>query len=351
MKKFIALGILILISMTNIFADSITQTAAIIRLYKTRIIDMSELDKSYDNAIQLLKLRQAPTDSVTKSIMLESLISAELIKQEAEHEKINVSESEISTLLNQQKAEFEKQTNKKYTLKEYEDLLSKEANTTKDEVRKSIKETLLTQRYLFSKIEPALKLKNFEPTEDEIKQAYRETQANNVRPEMVRLSHILIRANENALLDAQNKAKAEKVAKDLKEHKITWEKAVLDYSEDENSKNQNGDLNFLRIDDKSIKELLGEDFFNVAFDLGVGETSDVVKTISGYHILKQVAHYDAELLKLDSKISPIEETTLHDLLKSQLTQIKKQSAQEEEIKKEIEELKKRASITILYKEE
>ncbi len=97
---------------------------------------------------------------------------------------------------------------------------------------------------------------------------------------------------------------AESIVNDINAGKITFEKAVQQYSQDTASKNIGGDIGWLTMDDTSTKQLLGDAFFNTAFDTEVGKISSVVESNSGYHILKVHAHNDFKVLDLDDPINP-----------------------------------------------
>jgi parvulin-like peptidyl-prolyl isomerase len=57
-------------------------------------------------------------------------------------------------------------------------------------------------------------------------------------------------------------------------------KVAMQYSDDTGSKQQGGDLNFFE------RRMMVREFDEAAFNLSVGQVSDVVKTNFGYHIIK-----------------------------------------------------------------
>jgi peptidyl-prolyl cis-trans isomerase C len=103
-------------------------------------------------------------------------------------------------------------------------------------------------------------------------------------PEQVRASHILIRPektdpNHQGEAKERARAKAENILKQLREG-ANFEELAKQYSEDTISAKVGGDLNFFG------KEKMIPAFSNAAFALKTGETSDVVETGSGFHIIK-----------------------------------------------------------------
>ena len=94
--------------------------------------------------------------------------------------------------------------------------------------------------------------------------------------EQVKASHILIKAD--ATNDAEAKKKAEAALKRLS--KEDFGKVAAQVSDDPGSKAKNGELGFF------AKGQMVKEFEDVAFTLAVGQTSGLVKSAFGYHIIK-----------------------------------------------------------------
>jgi peptidyl-prolyl cis-trans isomerase D len=111
----------------------------------------------------------------------------------------------------------------------------------------------------------------------EIEQAYANNSQQYETPEQVRASHILLKTEGKD--DATVKAKAEEL---LKKAKAGADFAALAKanSEDEASAKNGGDLDYFG------RGRMVPEFDQVAFALQPGQTSDVVKTQYGYHIIK-----------------------------------------------------------------
>lgn len=107
--------------------------------------------------------------------------------------------------------------------------------------------------------------------------------------EQVRVRHILIKVDKgaDAKADAAAKAKAEGILKQIKAGGNFAELAKQN-SDDPGSKEQGGELGFLK------RGATVPEFDQAAFSLAVGQTSGLIKTQFGYHILqveeKQGAH-------------------------------------------------------------
>jgi peptidyl-prolyl cis-trans isomerase D len=126
-------------------------------------------------------------------------------------------------------------------------------------------------------------------SDDAIQKYYAAHQKDYQVPDQVKVRHILIKeaAGADAKTDAETKAKAEDVLKQVKAGGNFAELAAK-YSDDPGSKGQGGELGFIQ------HGLTVPAFDKAAFALNPGQTSDLVKTEYGYHIIqseeKQTAH-------------------------------------------------------------
>ncbi|MCM3881668.1 MAG: SurA N-terminal domain-containing protein [Vicinamibacterales bacterium] len=97
-------------------------------------------------------------------------------------------------------------------------------------------------------------------------------------PEQMRASHILLKTEGK--VDADVRAKAEQVLKEAKAPGADFAALAKKYSEDDSNAAQGGDLDYFS------RGRMVPEFENAAFALAAGETSDLVKTPFGYHIIK-----------------------------------------------------------------
>jgi peptidyl-prolyl cis-trans isomerase D len=122
----------------------------------------------------------------------------------------------------------------------------------------------------------------------EIRQYYAQHQKDYQVDDQVKVRHILIKSDgTDPKADAAAKAKAEGILKQIKAGGNFAELAKAN-SDDPGSKEQGGELGFLK------RGATVPEFDQAAFTLQPGQTSDLVKTKFGYHILqveeKQTAH-------------------------------------------------------------
>jgi parvulin-like peptidyl-prolyl isomerase len=126
-------------------------------------------------------------------------------------------------------------------------------------------------------------------TEEVIRSYYEEHREGFTRPEKIRCRHILVkRAQESgAEGDEEKDAAARKEARKKIDDVMArvrgggdFAELARQYSEDPTSAAKGGDLGFFTRD-KMVKP-----FTDAAFALAVGETSGIVETLYGYHIIK-----------------------------------------------------------------
>lgn len=118
--------------------------------------------------------------------------------------------------------------------------------------------------------------------EDDLSRYYTENAARYTTPEERRASHILIAADKAlpAAERAAAKAKAEALLADITKHPDSFAELAKKNSQDPGSAVKGGDLDFFG------RGAMVKPFEDVAYSLKVGETSGVVETDFGYHIIR-----------------------------------------------------------------
>lgn len=118
-------------------------------------------------------------------------------------------------------------------------------------------------------------------------------------PEQVRASHILF---ETAGKDEEEVRKeAERVLAEARKPKADFAALANKYTDEEIGKTRGGDLDFFG------REQMVPEFSEAAFNLKVGEISDLVKTQYGYHIIKVTDRRDAVTRTLTEVHAQIED--------------------------------------------
>lgn len=202
--------------------------------------------------------------------LLQSLIGTELLYQESQKSGIKVDEKEVESTYqsNKQKAKFT-------TDAEFEEALKKSKKSMAT-YRAEIKQGLAIDHFVKGKFTEKTTV-----SDSEAKKYYNDNPSYFQQPAQVRISHIMIGVASSADQTKKDEAK-KKIEQVLKRLKAGEDFAAVakEVSEDANSKNNGGDLNYFS------KGQLPQSIENAAFALKTGDISDIVNSDSGYHIIK-----------------------------------------------------------------
>ena len=141
--------------------------------------------------------------------------------------------------------------------------------------------------------DPAKLEQGLNPSDAELQRMYDQNKESFRTPERVKVRHILLKTTDKpAADDAKIKAQADDLLKQIRAGK-NFSELAKKYSEDPSSANNEKDPG--ELPDWITRGQTVPEFERVAFSLKPGQTSDVVKTQYGYHILQVLAHEDARL--------------------------------------------------------
>jgi len=138
-------------------------------------------------------------------------------------------------------------------------------------------------------------------TPDEVRRFYDQNIDMYRTPEQVRASHILFKTAGKD--EAAVRAQAEDVLKQVK-NGGDFAALARKYSEDEGSKDKGGDLDY------SARGRMVPEFETAAFSMKPGETSDLVKSEFGFHIIRVTDHKAETTRSLDEVRPQVQERLL-----------------------------------------
>jgi peptidyl-prolyl cis-trans isomerase D len=139
-------------------------------------------------------------------------------------------------------------------------------------------------------LDPAKVGAGIEISDAQLHAAYNDRQADFQTPERVQARHILLKSD--ASNDAVIKAKAEALLKQI-QGGADFDKLAREKSEDPGSAVNGGELGWI------TRGQMVPEFEKATFSLKPGETSGLVKTNYGYHIIRVEAHEQAHLQPFD----------------------------------------------------
>ncbi|MBN1503966.1 MAG: peptidylprolyl isomerase [Candidatus Eisenbacteria bacterium] len=257
------------------------------------VILKSELDEQV--MVYCIQAQIAPTDSVqvekvTKDI-LESMINAKLIVNEARERKIVVSNEELNAAVDDALNEVK---NRMGTEERFAEELARENLTVEDlktRYRKELENQLLAKKLVDRQVSSRIKV-----TDKEVDDFYKERKEElPKRPPEITLAQIVILPEVDSLVDASTRARAEDILKAIKSGE-SFEDLARNHSDDDSAE-RGGDVGTFR------KGEFEESFEKAAFALEPGQVSEPVRSRFGYHLIKLVekqedaAHVKHILLK------------------------------------------------------
>jgi foldase protein PrsA len=227
--------------------------------------------------------------------LLESLITQELINQEAKKSNITVSDEDIEAELERQAAASG------MSVEDMMQMFMYYYGYAEEDIREMGSQQAVIRKLLSPQIEI---------TEEMIQQYYEENTDQFTTPEQVRASHILVDTEEEALEIVNELNKGADFAALAQER-----------STDTASAANGGDLDYF-----ARGRMLAE-FEEAAFSMKVGEVTKVpVKSEYGYHIIKKTDHKAESVATLeesrDKIISILEDEELYTLMQTWMTDLR-----------------------------
>ena len=246
--------------------------------------------------------------------LLDQLIARELILQDGRDRGIAPSEEDVAAQLEQIKAQFPSE-------EAFEEALAQQ-NLTLEEIESDIAEQMVIEEILQGDV-----LRDTEVGEEAAREFYDDNPELFETPPQVRASHILVLTQN---MDESEREEARDRIEDIRRRIDEGEdfaELAREYSEDGTAQD-GGDLGFF-----SQGQMVPE-FEEVAFDLEVGEMSDIVETQFGYHIIHKTDESDEGVQSFEEALPQIE-------------QFLGQQEQQELFRNYIDELRDQADVEVL----
>jgi len=279
MTRATVFALLVGLSLTPGCKSGSKATAELAASVNGKDITMAELEKEFKARTASANPPPAPEEvQDAKMQLLEQMINDEILVQLAAKESLTASDAEVALKYN----EFKSQ----YTDDVFQDQLKKQGlseNDIKSQLRMTQSIEKLVNKEITSKISV---------TEAEIKDYYEKNKENFNPPPSYHLLHILVTpAPENNVLNlkqddaktpAEAATKAQRLYHDIQSGQ-DFAVVAKNYSEDSNSAPAGGDIQFQSLENlANIDPKLAE----TVRAMKVGETSPVVPSRFGYHIVK-----------------------------------------------------------------
>ncbi len=347
--KSIIVAIMILVAATgSLFAQVIDRPAATVNLNKNEFISVSQLEQRIEQykTLGAQGISGIPTEPLE---VLDTMIQEVLIRQAAENalEKghIYVSDEQVNAQLNAIRQDLDRQQGSPISDRQFEEVVVRDTGMSLDAYKKQIRDQLINQEYIrYAKQDVLSSIP--EPTEKQIEAQYRKNATSFTNPELVRINEVFI---DTRGLSSENKQKARERAelalRQIRNGEITFEEAVLQYSDDSQSRYTGGEKGFFARNDPRA-QAYGDDYIDAIFEVDEGKMSGIIQSKIGYHVVKVTDHRDPKLLTLDDPINPLEQQTVRGFIKELLMQELQSRALQQAIDELTEEFEEKAEVRI-----
>jgi peptidyl-prolyl cis-trans isomerase C len=279
--------------------------------------DISRAD--FELAVQEIEMRAGepvPADQRDQVLrgVLDELVAYRLLVQETRARNTTVPDAEVDARVAAIRQQFP-------TAEAFQQVLQ-QRNMTEARLRSDIREDMLVAAMIEAQLGPVAAV-----TPAQMDEFYAQNPDQFRQAERVRASHILIQFPPNADAAAREQARA-RAAELLKEAQAGKDFAGLakQYSQD-GSAAQGGDLGFFE------RGQMVPPFENAAFALQPGQTSEVVESQFGYHVIRVTEKQNARVIPLDE-------------VRPQLEQFLQQRTRQEQTQAFVDQLKAKGKIEI-----
>ncbi|UCD36499.1 MAG: peptidylprolyl isomerase [Nitrospiraceae bacterium] len=235
-------------------------------LYQDQVRPLVEKEMEAFRKYGARSINPATLDRLRKKA-LDTVIENELLRQESE--KVTV--PDIDVKVEGAFAELKKKHPSEDVFRER----LKTAGMTENAVRESLRVSVRLEEYM--KIQG---IRNPDISEKEIREFYESSPRTFVREEMVKVRHILIKADAGSGEAGKEAARTgtEAIRDEIMKGK-DFSEAAKEHSRDAYAV-RGGDLGYIK------RGFMPEEFDAAAFALGIGEVSNVIETEHGFHIIR-----------------------------------------------------------------
>ena len=245
-----------------------------------------ELKKTLTNYKDRSMPLSAEQEKIAAKKLIDNEIGRALIMQKGKEIGAQVTVKMLDRKLKEVKSSFKSDTVFEHELKE--------KKMTIEQYKKKLKTDLLMQQVIDREIEPSIKV-----SENDIKAFYEKNKEKFAMGKKARASVILIKAERDD--EKSEKLARKKIESALEQIKngSDFSTIATEYSQDSLA-SKGGDLGYF-----TKNQMFGA-FSSRAFDMTVGEVSEIFKTVHGFHILKLTDLKKGDIASLDKAKERIE---------------------------------------------
>jgi peptidyl-prolyl cis-trans isomerase SurA len=251
----------------------------IVARVNSKDITAAELEQLYQSRVATADPAPTPEEAqALKFQLLTQMINDEILLQMAASSSLSATDAEVDTKFTDLKSQ--------YSEEQFQDML-KQQKLTADDVKTEMRKALTLEKLITKEITSRINV-----SDNEIRDVYEKNKASFNLPEGYRLQHILVTPfaeaqvtnakRDDARSPADARTKAERLYRDIQGGQ-DFAIMARDWSEDSDSAPSGGDMGFRALADL---EMVDPKLAQAVQRLKIGESSALIDTKYGYHILK-----------------------------------------------------------------
>jgi parvulin-like peptidyl-prolyl isomerase len=293
MKRAVFFTVLCFLAVVSVFAQADLQPAATVNLIRTEPITVRQL------RVEVTRLETANGRALTQAERLQVLdlmINERLALQAAERDRIIVTENEVNQQMQQLRGGMAQQLGRQPTEAEFAQAVMNESGLDVPTFRENLRKQMIVQKFLMARKGDLINSVRA-PTEEEITAEYNLLRSSLVRPETIRFSMIQVPYGPDAASRTRARELANRLFQEIGSNPSKFDE-VAARSIAPNSGYEAGDAGFLPRNPEA-RNVVGQEFMNIAFSLRQGDVSRLIEGIQGFQIIKVTENYGESSLGLD----------------------------------------------------
>lgn len=345
-KRILSLLLLALFAAGSASAQTITaaKQVATVKLTRMENVTVNQLRPQVETWEKTYAKTATKDDKLT---ILNGLINRALLEQAAERDRVVVSDAELSAKIAEYKQVTAQQRGLARELTDAElQALLKASGVSWDAFTRNLKYTILISSYVRAKRKADLDAVK-SPTDQECREYYDANKKNFFVDDYIHTRQIYL--DTRNLTTKEEREKAQKQAEDILRQLrggASFADLAAKYSEDTGTKYKGGDMGWLPRDNTALPQSLGKPFWDAIFRLKAGETSAVLASNIGLHIVQCDEVIGAQLVGFEEKVPPRYDYTVKEFIRANLLSARQQEALYAALQDIFDELRKVAEVKI-----
>jgi len=293
MKRAVFFTVLCFLAAVSGFSQADLQPAATVNLIRTEPITVRQLRSE----VQRLETSRGRVLTQAERLqVLDLMINERLALQAAERDRVIVTENEVNQQIQQLRAGLAQQLGRQATDAEFAQAVMNESGLDVPTFRENLRRQMIVQKYLMTRKGELINSVRA-PTEQEITAEYNLLRTQLVRPQTVRFSMIMIPFGTDSASRTRARELADRLVQEIGTNPSRFDE-VASRSVAPNSGYQAGDAGYLPLNSEA-RNVVGQNFLNVAFSLTQGQVSGLIEGVQGFQIIKVTENYAERSLQLD----------------------------------------------------